>query len=185
VTDDETRPHSAQLTELGEQITLARQRARELELAQQRITDEAAALAEEIIECHATGDDVRATKLGKTRARLEGVAIREAGERLEGAKRAIDRAEVERSAFCMEHADELLAERRPDAEAAAAAVRDAVEALAAAQKMWDSAQSDLAAISRLAGPSTESLPRFPEALADLTRHARRAGQVDVPTPAGN
>ena len=176
------RPLSDQLRGLGEQVVLARERSRELELAAQRIADVVAALGEEVVEAHAQGDDARATKLSKQRARAEGVGTREATERLEGARRAVDRAEVARGVFCAENIDELLRERRPDAEAAAAAVQQAVEALAQAEKQWNAAQSDLQTILRLAGRSSEGLPQFPTALAELTRHARRAGQVDVPSP---
>ena len=176
------RPLSERMAELGEQIVLARRRP-ELELAQQRIVDEVAQLSEQIVELHTSGDDDGAVRLGKRRARLEGAGLREAGERLEGAKRAVDRAEVERATFCSANADALLLERKPDAEAAAQAVQDAVEALAQAQKQWDSAQSDLATILRLTGRSSEGLPAFPPALAS-SRHARRAGQVDVPSRAG-
>ena len=83
------RPLSDELRSLGEQVAVSKLRERELEVAAQRIADEAAELAEEIVECHATGDEARAVKLGRARARLEGVATREAGERLEGAKRAV------------------------------------------------------------------------------------------------
>ena len=65
---------------------------------------------------------------------------------------------------------------------AAEAVRSAVAALAEAQKHWDAVQSDTAMVLRLAGRSTEGLSAFPAALQELTRNARRAGQVDVPTP---
>jgi hypothetical protein len=123
-------------------------------------------------------------KLSKQRAKAEGSGLRDARERAEGARRAAERAEVERGVFCAENADALLAERKPDAEAAAQAVQDALEALARAQKQWHNAQSDLATILRLAGRSTDGLPQFPPALAELTRNARRAGQVDVPSPGG-
>ena len=83
--------------------------------------------------------------------------------------------------YAAENADGLLAERKPDAEAAAAQVQAAVEALAQAQKQWDAAQSDLQTILRLAGRSSEGLPQFPPALAELTRHAppRRADRGAV------
>jgi hypothetical protein len=176
------RPLSDRMRELAEQVAVAKLRERELEVAAQRIADEVAELGERIIEAHAEGNDALGTKLSKARARAEGVGIRDASERLEGAKRAVQRAEVERSVYAAEHVDGLLAERKPDAEAAAQAVQDAVEALATAQKQWDAAQSDLATILRLAGRSSEGLPQFPPALADLVRSARRA-QVDVPSPA--
>jgi chromosome segregation ATPase len=177
------RPLSTQLTELTEAIATASTRHREMQLEQERVTAKVAQISDEIVECHAAGDDVKAAKLSKTRARLETTDVREAGERVEGAQRAVQRAEVERSTFAAETIDQLLAERRPDAEEAARAVEEAIASLAAAQRQWDAVQSDHAAILRFAGRSTEGLPAFPQALHDLTRHARRAGQLDVPTPA--
>jgi hypothetical protein len=176
------RPLTDRMAELGEAVAAAKIKARELEVAEQSIRAEVATLSEAVIEAHAVGDNALGVKLSKQRARAEGAGLRDASERLEGAKRAVDRAEVERATFCAENVDRLLREKKPDADAAAQAVQDAVAALAAAQKQWDSAQSGLAAILRLAGRSTEGLPVFPTALVDLTRHARRAGQVDVPSP---
>ena len=44
--------------------------------------------------------------------------LREAEDRLEGAKRAAVRADVDRSTFAAENVDGLIAERRPDASVA-------------------------------------------------------------------
>jgi hypothetical protein len=180
--DKQDRPLSERLAELTAAIATASTRAREIGLEQERVVAKVAEIGEAIVESHAEGDDARAAKLSKERARLEVSDVRETGERLEGAQRAVQRAEVERSTFAAENTDGLLAERRPDAKEAAEAVRSAVAALAEAQKHWDAVQSDTAMVLRLAGRSTEGLPAFPAALQELTRNARRAGQVDVPTP---
>jgi hypothetical protein len=78
--------------------------------------------------------------------------------------------------------DALIAEREPDARAAAAAVEQAVEQLGRAYAQWSGVESDVAALLRLAGRNAGTLPRFPELLANLVRDARRAGGVDVPLP---
>jgi hypothetical protein len=177
------RPLSERLAELTDAITTASTRAREIGLEQERVVAKVAEIGEEIVEAHAAGDDVNAAKLSKQRARLETTDVREAGERVEGAQRAVQRAEVERSTFAAENADQLLRERKPEADGAAEAVQEALEALEQARRRWDAVQSDHATILRFAGRSTEGLPQFPQALQELTRHARRAGQLDVPTPA--
>ena len=160
---------------------MGKQRARAAELEHNRMKAQVEEATEAIVEAHASGDAARAEKLGKERSRLEG-AVRQAGERLEGARLAVTRAETERGLFAAESLDGLIAEREPDARAAAQAVEDAVEQLRAAQAQWTMVETDAASLLRLAGRSTNVLPRFPEALAALVRDARRAGGVDVPAP---
>ena len=80
----------------------------------------------------------------------------------------------------------LLRERHPSARAAVKAVAASVAALGQAQGKWNQVQADVAALLRLAGQNTGTLPRFPETLATLVRDARRAGGVAVlpPLPGG-
>ena len=173
------RPVSARLVELGDAIVAAKQRARAAELGHREITAKVEQTTEAIKDAYAAGDEAKAAKLGRERAKLAGDTT--PGERLEGAQRAVAKAEASRGLYASENADGLIAELEPDARAAAQAVEDAVEQLGAAHAAWSGVQSDVAALLRLAGRST-ALPAFPPALLDLTRDARRAGGVGVPLP---
>jgi len=176
------RPLSDRLAELSDAVTAAKQRARDAELEHGQVVAKITAARDAIVEAHAVGDAATAARLSKDRARLEGATLRGAEERLEGARVALSRAEVEVSTFAASNLQGLLAERQPDAQAAVEAVEAAVEALGQAQAGWNAAEADTAALLRLAGADTGSLPKFPERLATLVRDARRAGQVGVPAP---
>jgi len=176
------RPLSARLAELGEAVPAAQRRARECELAHRRVAAEIKQLTDAVTDAYADDDEDRAAKASKQRAALEQGSLREAEERLEGAKRAVANAEAERGLFAAENVDGLIAERQPDARAAAQAVEEAVEQLGRAHAAWTGVESDVAALLRVAGRNLGTLPRFPELLANLVRDARRAGGVGVPVP---
>jgi len=175
------RPLSDRLDQMGAAITAAKQRAREAELAHRRAEADALRLRDAVIEAHADGDDARARKASAARDKAEQGTLRDAAERLEGATRAVTKAEAELGLFAREHADALVAERAPDARAAADAVEAAVEQLGRAHAAWQGVASEVAGLLRLAGRDT-SLPAFPEQLATLVRDARRADGVTVPPP---
>jgi chromosome segregation ATPase len=188
MTDDEDqptgeRPLSDQLHALGEAVGAAKVHQRDVEVKQQQLAQEIADLSEQVVELHAQGDAVAVAKVSKTRARQEGVVARDLAERLAGARRATERAEVARQEFATAHIDELLREIKPDADEAAEMVQRAIEALSQAQRRWDQVQSDHASLLRLSGRSGEGLRPFPPVLVELVRRSRRAGQVDVPSPA--
>ena len=87
--------------------------------------------------------------------------MRDAEERAEGAQRAVAKAEAELMAFAHENGDALVAERAPDAAAAAAAVEDAVEALVAAERHWQAVNGDMMGLLRISGRPSDGLPAFP------------------------
>jgi hypothetical protein len=174
-------PLSDRLAALSEAVPAANRRARECELAHRRVVAEIAQLTDAVTDAYADGDEGRAAKASKQRAALEQGSLREAEERLEGARRAVQRADVERSTFAMENIDGLIAERRADATAAAAAVEEAVEALGEAHARWQGVAAEVMSLLRLTGGDTR-LPAFPEKLSDLVRDARRAGGVGCPPP---
>jgi len=176
------RPCQARLAELGAAVAAARARVREAETAHQRALAEIARFKDVAIEAYSVGDEPRAAKASKERARLEGSALRDASERVQGAQLAATTAEDERGRYAAERADELLHELEPDARAAAQAVEDAVEALTRAHSRWNEAQATVANLLRSAGRDTGTLPEFPGALATLVRDARRAGDLRVPPP---
>ena len=173
---------SDRLSALSAAVTAAKERARAMELEHGQVVAMIAAARDGIVEAHAVGDDAAVARLSKDREQLEGGAIRDAEERLEGARVAVSRAEVEVSTYAASNIEGLLRERHPSARAAVKAVAASVAALGQAQGKWDTVQADVAALLRLAGQNTGSLPRFPETLATLVRDARRAGGVDVPAP---
>lgn len=176
------RPLSDRLAALGEAMTAAKQRERECELEHRRVDAEIAQLTDAIADAYADNDEARAAKASKQRASLEDGSLREAEERLEGARRAVQRADVERATFAAENIDGLLAERQGDALAVARAVENAVEDLGQAHAAWNGVESDVAGLLRLAGRDTRDVPTFPDPLANLVRDARRAGGVGVPAP---
>jgi hypothetical protein len=58
-----------------ETIKAAKTRARELDLAERRVAARVAELSEEIIEAHARGDAIAASKLAKERSRLNSTQL--------------------------------------------------------------------------------------------------------------
>jgi hypothetical protein len=145
------------------------------------VVAEIAQLTDAVADAYAD-DEAQAAKASKQRAALELGSLRNAEERLEGAKRAVTKAEAERGLFAAENVDGLIDEREPDARGVAAAVEQAVEQLGRAYVQWTGVESDVAALLRVAGRNSGTLPRFPELLANLVRDARRAGGVEVPLP---
>jgi hypothetical protein len=123
------RPLSARLDKLGAALVAAKQRERECELGHRRVAAEIAQLTDAIADAYADNDEARAAKASTQRASLEQGRLREAEERLQGARRAAQRADVERATFAAGTIDGLIAEREVDALAAARAVEDAVEEL--------------------------------------------------------
>lgn len=151
------RPLSARLAELTEAIVKGSRQAREAEIAHRRVEGEIARLRDAAAEAYSVGDEPRAQKASRERAELEGSGLREAEERLDGARRAVQRADVERSTFAMENLEALIAERHADATAAAAAVEDAAGRGACGV---GSVHNEIAALHRLAGSDTRGMPRF-------------------------
>jgi hypothetical protein len=103
------RPLSDRLRELGEAIGAAKVHERDLVVKQQQLAQEISDLGEQIIELHAQGDTASASKISKSRARAEGVVARDLSAQLEGSRRVVQRAEVERSTYCMENIDGVVA----------------------------------------------------------------------------
>jgi hypothetical protein len=176
------RPLATRLAALSEAVTQAKQRVRECQLAHGRAEADVARLRDAVIDAHADGDDARAAKASRERATLERDGLPDAVERLEGARRALQRAEVEVGTFAMEHLDGLLSELRPDAVRVAEAVETAVEQLERAHAEWNAVDQRAAGLLRLAGRKTGTLTRFPAQLEALVRDARRAAGTPVPPP---
>ncbi len=176
------RPLSAELARLTEAVPAAKARERACELEHRRVVGELAKLTDAIADFYAQVDEPAAAKASAARAKLEAGAVRECEERLEGARRAVQRAEVERATFTAESISGLLGERSAEASAAAGAVEDAVLRLAQAQKEWTAVESEVGALCRLAGRDTRNMPRMPVQVAELVRDARRAAGVRVPAP---
>jgi hypothetical protein len=176
------RPLFDRLTVLSDAVAGAMSRLRDREAEHGQVVAKITAATDAIVEAHAVGDDAEAARLSVERATLEGGVIRDAEERVEGARVALSRAEVELSMFAASNVDGLLAEWQPDAFAAVEAVEAAVAGLEQARSRWLAVQADAASLLRLAGQGTSELPVFPERLETLVRDARRAGGVAVPAP---
>lgn len=175
-------PLSDRLATLSEAVPAASQRARECDIAHRKVVGEIAQLTDAVTDAYADNDEAKAAKASKQRAALEQGSLREAEERLEGARRAVQRAEVERSTFAAENITGLLRERHADAAAVAQATEDAIEQLGQAHAAWAAVANEVSALLRLAARDTRDMPSFPEQLEHLVRDARRAGGVDVPLP---
>jgi hypothetical protein len=180
-------PLTDHLAVLSAALPEAQRRARECELAFRRAEGDVARLRDATIDAFADGDERRAAKASKERDAAEGTTLRNCAERLEGAKRAVAKAEAALGLFARENVDGLLQERRAEGLAAAQAVEDAVEQLAQAHALWNTVYGDVAALLRSAGRDSRDVPKFPERLAELVRAARRADSVQVapPLPGGH
>jgi hypothetical protein len=176
------RPLSRRLEALGEAVPAAKRRERECEIAHRSVVAEIAQLTDAVAESYADGDEGRAAKASKQRAALESGSLREAEERLEGARRTVSRAEAERGVFAAENIDGLLRERNGDAAAVARAAEQAIVQLSDAHAAWNAVEAEIAGLLRLAGRDTRDLPKFPVQLATLVSDARRADGVQVPPP---
>jgi len=173
---------TSKLAALGEAIVAAKARVRDCDLAHRKVAADVARLTDAVLEAHAVGDDGRAAKASKQRAALESTTLRDAAERLEGAKLAVTRAEADRGLFARENIDRLLAEWAPESSAVAQAVEDAVEQLGQARDRWVAVEAEVLGLLRLAGRDTGATSRFPERLATLIRDAKREGGAGVPAP---
>jgi hypothetical protein len=175
------RPLSSRLAELGEAVAAANVYARDVERQHRAAEADVARLTEARVEAFAAHDENAAEELQGERTAAD-ATVAEFAERLEGARRGVQRAEAERAEFATHNLAGLVSERAPEAQAAVRAVTDALDALQAARGAWSAAESECMALLRLAGHNTSSLPRFPEALSNLVRDARRAGGAVVPVP---
>ena len=170
-----------QLVELGQAVADAKVRAREVRSRFDDARAEVERIGEARVEAFAAGDEGLAAKLQAERGKAEATVL-DLQERLAGAERGVQRAEVERAQFATHYCDAILAERLPDAQAAVGAVKDAVGRFVTAKDGWQQIGADTRSLLRLAGRSTAHVPTFPERLAELARDAKRAGDVDVPLP---
>jgi len=173
---------TSKLAALGQAIVAAKARVRDCDLAHRKVAADVARLTDAVLEAHADGDDGRAAKASTARAKLEQTTLRDAAERLEGAKLAVTRAEADRGLFARENIDRLLAEWAPESRSVAQAVEDAVEQLGQAHAHWNAVEAELLGLLRLAGRSGGDTTRFPSELATLIRDAQRAGGAGVPAP---
>jgi ElaB/YqjD/DUF883 family membrane-anchored ribosome-binding protein len=178
---NQDRPLSTRLGELEHAFVVAGHRIRDAELAHRRAEADVARLRDVVIDALADNDEPAAAKASKVRDKAD-MALRDTAERLEGARRGAAKAETARGMFAREHADGLIAERRPDAIAAAQAVEDAIDALARSQAVWNGVAAEVAAMLRAAGRGSGAVPNFPDALGRLVKDARRADGVPVPVP---
>jgi hypothetical protein len=179
---EQDRPLSARLDKLGADLVAAKQRVRECELAARRAEADVTRLRDAVVDAHADGDEQRAAKASRERDKAESDTLRDTAERLEGARRAAQRADVERATFAAENLPGLVREHADQAHAVARRVEEALDGLAQAHGAWVGVAQDVAGLCRLAGQETRDVPRFPAELAELVRHARRVGAVDVPAP---
>ena len=84
-------------------------------------------------------------------------------------------------AFVAEHCEGLVADRRPDAHAAAQAVRDAVRGLVDAARRWhDEEAAHSALMAPVPGRDGRGIPNFP--LDDVLCDIRRAGAIPSSLP---
>jgi hypothetical protein len=90
------RPLSARLDKLGADLVAANHRVRDCEVAHRRAEADGARLRDAVVDAHADGDEARAAKASQERDKAESGTLRDAEERLEGARRALQRADVER-----------------------------------------------------------------------------------------
>jgi hypothetical protein len=176
-----TQSLDEQLAELGQAVIDAKTRARAVRHQQHLAEGEVRRLSEARVEAFAASDEPLADRLQAERLKPE-ATVRELQERVAGADLAIQRAEAERAQFATHEAEAIFAERAADADAAVAAVKDAVGQLVAAKARWESIAAETANLLRLAGRSTAHGPTFPVQLGELAKDARRAGEIDVPLP---
>lgn len=113
----------------------------------------------------------RVTSLTSVDVRIEGL--------LSGARQALEAREREVYEFAREHLDALLAERRPEAEAVALRLDDALRAVLGAEAEWSAVGRDVATVLREAGR-----PELIEAMPDtpLRGLPPRRGRVAAPLP---
>jgi hypothetical protein len=150
--------------------------------AHRRAEADVVRLRDAVIDAHAEAHEGKARKASAERDEAERTTLRDASERLEGAVRAVAKAEAEHGLFAVEHCAALLEELTPGAVAVARAVDEALQELVRSHAELTAFEADVAALLRNAGRDARDLPRFPEQLARLMRDARRAAGVDVPPP---
>ncbi len=169
-----------QLSEIERSIVKARQHERELHIEHQRVLDERARVKEQLTEAHAEG---KATdKLDKRLAQLRNELEDHWPPRIEGAKRAHERAQFARDRFMSEHFEELAGELMPQCSAAADNVQQAIDNLLVALGQWQNEATRFEKVmARVPGVRSLTMPAFPiHSLQQELGHID--GRVPVPVP---
>jgi hypothetical protein len=164
-------PHTAKLAALADDTQQARIKLDETEQQRQHAASEITRLTNARIEAFASGDEQLATNIAAERIKAQ-AALADMQERHAGADRAVNRARATEDAYRGEHITSLLAETRPEAEAAARGLEDAVAAFSQAFRHLatvDAQVNRLMAGTRLAQHHTPHYEHWQTVDRDLRR----------------
>ncbi len=168
------------LSEIERQIVKTRQHEREIHIEHQRVLRERRQVKEELTEAHAQSKPTTKidTKLADLRQALEDVWP----SRLEGARRALQRAEFERDRFMSEHFEDIAGELIPHGTAAADDVQRAMDALLIALGRWQAEAGRFEKVmARVPGVRGLTMPALP--VHSLEQELGQLdGRVPVPVP---
>jgi hypothetical protein len=175
-------PKLDQLAALEEQVAAARARADETKERARHAEAEAAHVTEALTEAFSVNDTTAIARLTKAKATAETKAHEPWPERIAGAQRAAQRAEVERDAWRVEHHRELLHEVAADADAAAASLTAKIGELEAARRDWHAVAHRVAAlVVGVPGFDPRAVPHI-DAHDGAIRDLRRCGPIPAPIP---
>jgi chromosome segregation ATPase len=168
------------LSEIERGIVKARQQERELHIEHQRVLRDRRQIKEELTEAHARGKPT--DKLDKKLAQLRNDLEDHWPSRVEGARRAQERAQFERDRFMSEHFEEIAGELIPHCTTAADDVQRAVDALLGALGRWQAEATRFEGVMRrVPGVRSLTVPVLPvHSLEQELGHID--GRVPIPVP---
>ncbi len=175
--------HLEQLDALDQAIVAANNRVREVRGKAQHATAEAERLKQALTEAYAEGATRAATKLSAEKAEADAHAAQDWAERIAGAELAATRKKTQRDGFVVTNIAALLAAIKPDADAAAVALRTKAAELDTARHQWHAVSQHVARLLGVVpGIDARSLPML-DAIDTLIRDLSTAvAQVPPPLP---
>lgn len=161
--------HLADLEEEARRVAL---RLQQVERDRRRTEEQLAQSREDLVEAFASGDDAEAEKVQKRRDAIT-ADLENWRARVEGVRRAADRARVARDQFIVENHADLVAERRPGALAAAAALEQTLRAFVEACHAWQAEErAQIELLKPVPARDGRDIPQLP--VASLFTDAKRA-----------
>jgi hypothetical protein len=178
-----TTPTLDGLAALERAYAKARDQARQVAADADTARRTLAAATEDLVRAFDAGDQAAAKKAELARAKAQAVAGEPWNERVQGAKRAAERAKGDLESYQRTNVYRLIAELRPAALEAAAAVDEAVDRFEDAVLAWAAASNRANRISVAAGRPDRRAP-ITDGLTNLVRDIKRRGATPIPLPDG-
>lgn len=173
-----------QLAQLDQRVAEGHQRAIELEGEAKQAKTDLERVSGLLTEAYAADDAAAQAKLGKAKEKAQARADEPWSEKIAGAKLAARRLEVERDTWRHEHVAGLLDEVEPEAQEAAEALQNALEAVERARRGWHAVAHRVSGMVTHLPGQPPAMPMFDGVDSAIRTMRRDIGQVPLPMPRG-